>query len=160
AGDEEVDRIFLARIDPARFRFELMNDASNRSNLDRWMARTHAALVVNGSYFARDARPDTPVVMDGHRAGPAIYTATHGAFISTPAHTEIADLAAQDWHALFEGAHTAFVSYPLLIAPDGQTRTGPDAGWLANRSFVGKDVSGRIIIGTTKQGFFTLPRFA
>src|SRR5690349_10628572 len=57
AGREEVDRIFLARIDPAHFRFELQNDTANQTNLDRWMRRTSAVLVVNASYFARDARP-------------------------------------------------------------------------------------------------------
>lgn len=159
-GSEEAERIFLARIDPGRFRFELRNDPTNRTNLDQWMQRTHAALIVNASYFARNAGPATPVVMAGKPAGPSDYAASHGAFVSAPEHTGIADLSNQDWHAVFADAQTAFVSYPLLIAPDGQTRTAADTGWLANRSFIGEDREGRIIIGTTKSAFFTLPRLA
>ena len=156
-GREEVDRIFLARIDPAHFRFELQNDRANQSNLDRWMQRTGAALVVNASYFGRDVRPATPAIMAGRPAGPANYTGTHGAFVSSPQSAEIVDLAHQDWRVAFRGARTAFVSYPLLIAPDGQSRTAADAGWLANRSFIGQDRNGFTIIGTTKSGFHIAP---
>lgn len=159
-GDETVDTIFLARIDPAHYRFELRNDVSNRSNLDQWMHRTGAALIVNGSYFGQDAMPATPSIVAGAPAGPTDYAAAHGAFVSSPEHTAIADLAQQDWRTALRGADTAFVSYPMLIAPDGHTRTAADAGWLANRSFVGEDKSGDIIIGTTKSAFFTLPRLA
>ena len=159
-GREEIDRIFLARIDPAHFRFELENDTANRTNLEQWMGRTGAVLVVNASYFARDATPATPVVMAGHPSGPVDYSAAHGAFVSSPERTEVSDLAQQDWRAVLSGARTALVSYPLLIAPDGQTRTAADAGWIANRSFIGQDQSGLIVIGTTKGGFFSLPRLA
>ncbi|MFT3729170.1 MAG: phosphodiester glycosidase family protein [Terricaulis sp.] len=159
-GREEVERIFLARIDPAQFRFELHNDTANRTNLDGWMQRTRAALVVNASYFDMSAGPATPVIIDGKAGGPSDYSASHGAFVSSLARTQIADLAGADWHAAFAGAHTALVSYPLLIAPDGTSRTARDAGWLANRSFLGEDRDGKIIIGTTKSAFFTLPRLA
>ncbi len=159
-GGEEAERIFLARIDPTRFRFELKNDRTNRTNLDRWMAATHAALIVNASYFARDATPATPAIIAGNPAGPNDYRAAHGAFVSSNDRTQIVDLAGEDWQAAFRGARTAFVSYPLLIAEDGQTRTAADAGWLANRSFIAEDQDGFIVIGTTKSGFFTLPRLA
>ena len=46
------------------------------------MAATEASMVVNGSYYSRAATPDTPVVSDGHRLGPASYQATHGAFVA------------------------------------------------------------------------------
>jgi hypothetical protein len=52
------------------------------------------------------------------------------------------------------------VSYPLLIGEDGQTHVASKSRWLANRTFVGEDSRGRIIIGTTKEAFFTLERLA
>ncbi|MBI3438544.1 MAG: phosphodiester glycosidase family protein [Proteobacteria bacterium] len=160
AGGEEVDRVFLARIDPARFRFVVRNDRRNRTPLSAWMRRLNAALVVNGSYFARTGLPATPTVMDGQLLGPSAYTSTHAAFVSTVGHAEIRDLANRDWRAEMAGAQTAFVSFPLLIARDGSTRVAADSGWLANRSFVGGDGTGHIIIGTTRGAFFTLNRFA
>ena len=52
------------------------------------------------------------------------------------------------------------VSYPLLVARDGSSRVHADPRWLANRSFVGEDHDGRIILGTTSDAFFSLERLA
>lgn len=52
------------------------------------------------------------------------------------------------------------VSYPLLIGDDGQTHVSVKSRWLANRTFVAKDGTGRIVIGTTKEAFFSLDRLA
>jgi hypothetical protein len=52
------------------------------------------------------------------------------------------------------------VSYPLLIAADGSSRIARPSHWLANRSFVGQDEAGRVIIGTTADAYFSLDRLA
>ncbi len=154
-----VDHVLLARIDPARFRFEVRNASDGDEGLDQWMARLGAALVVNGSYYALDGRPDTPLLSDGVELGPRTYEARAGAFVASPGFTGIRDLARMDWRAAFQGARNAMVSYPLLVA-DGTTRVARPSRWLANRSFVGQDAAGRIIIGTTTDAFFTLDRLA
>ncbi len=46
----EVDRILLARINPAKFRFEVRNEPSGDFDLNGWMAGLGAAAVINGSY--------------------------------------------------------------------------------------------------------------
>ena len=51
------------------------------------------------------------------------------------------------------------VSYPLPLG-DGMSRVPKTSRWLANRSFVGEDESGRITIGTTADAFFSLDRLA
>jgi hypothetical protein len=160
AAGQAVDRILLARIDPARFRFEVRNDPSGSRELGGWMAELQAALVVNGSYYARDGTPDTPLKSNGVLLGPTNYTATHGAFVSSPAHTGIRDLAGTTWQAALAGALNAMVSYPLLLAEDGSNRVTADRRWLANRSFVAEDGAGRIVIGTTADAFFSLDRLA
>lgn len=159
AGDEEVDRILLARIDPRHFRFVLRNDPAGGKDLDRWMDELGAALVVNGSYYAPDGEPATPVISDFTRLGPAEYQAKAGAFIASAGFTGIRDLRDADWQTAFEGAETAMVSYPLLLA-DGTTHVARPSRWLANRSFIGQDKAGRIIIGTTRDAFFSLDRLA
>jgi len=160
AEGQEVDRILLARVDPARFRFAVRNAPAGDRDLDRWMRELGAALVINGSYFARDGTPDTPLVSAGVRLGPRHYIANHGAFIAAGQSAGIRDLAVQDWHIALRGADDAMVSYPLLVTRDGSSRVKADARWLANRSFVGQDHDGRIILGTTAEAFFSLERLA
>jgi hypothetical protein len=155
----EMDRIFLARIDPAKFRFEVRNEPSGDFNLDAWMSRLGAAAVINGSYYAQNGMPATPVLSAGARLGPADYDAKAGAFIASAESAGIRDLARQNWQDAFNGVRNAMVSYPLLVSEDGASRAAASQ-WLANRSFVGQDVDGNIILGTTADGFFSLDRLA
>jgi exopolysaccharide biosynthesis protein len=159
ADGQVVDRILLARIDPNHYRFIVRNASDGDKGLDQWMTDLGAALVVNGSYFARDGRPDTPFLSDGVLLGPRAYDAKAGAFVVTRTSVGVVDLATTDWRAAFNGADSAMVSYPMLVAGDS-SRVSPASRWLANRSFVGQDGQGRIIIGTTADGFFSLERFA
>lgn len=158
AGGKEVDRILFARIDPARYRFAVRNDPSGRTLLEGWTRREHALLVVNGSYFARDGTPATPVVIDGRRAGPTAYDAKQGLFVAGPGSAAIVDLEHRDWHEAIRGAEAAMVSYPMLIGENGANRAPRGSGWLANRSFLAQDGAGRILIGTTRSAFFSLDR--
>jgi hypothetical protein len=160
ADGSEVDRILLARIDPAHFRFVVRNAPAGNRDLDGWMRELGAALVINGSYFARDGMPDTPIVSAGARLGPRHYIANHGAFVASPRSVGVRDFAGLDWHIALRGAEDAMISYPLLLARDGTRRVKADPRWLANRSFVAEDHDGRIILGTTAEAFFSLERLA
>ena len=155
----EVDRIFLARINPAKFRFEVRNEPSGDFNLDAWMTGLGAAAVINGSYFAQTGKPATPVLSAGTHLGPSDYDARAGAFVASAESAGIRDLASQNWQDAFQGARDAMVSYPLLVSEDGASRVVASR-WLANRSFVGQDVDGNIILGTTADAFFSLDRLA
>ncbi len=77
-----------------------------------------------------------------------------------PSKARIADLTQEDWQAAFKDADAGIVSYPLLIAPDGGTGRAAPSRWLANRSFVGVDDRGWMVIGTTASAFFSLDRLA
>ncbi|HWB61764.1 MAG TPA: phosphodiester glycosidase family protein [Chthoniobacteraceae bacterium] len=156
---KEVDRILLARIDPARYRFAAYNDHTGSRGLTEWMHSLGAALVVNGSYYSHLGKPDTPFVSNGAPLGPREYDAKGGAFVASGAFTGVCDLSHTDWKSVFQGADNAMVSYPLLIS-NGTPYSGKASQWLATRSFVGQDAGGRIIIGTTKDGFFSLYRLA
>jgi hypothetical protein len=159
ADGREVDRIFLARVDPAKFRFEVRNEPSGDFNLDSWMTGLGAVLAINGSYYSRNGMPATPVLSAGALLGPAAYDARAGAFVASAASAGIGDLAQQSWQNAFQGARDAMVSYPLLVSENAASRV-VSSEWLANRSFVGQDVDGNIIFGTTADGFFSLNRLA
>jgi hypothetical protein len=158
-GATAVDRLLLARIDPKYWRFSVLSAPAGDHDLDSWMRKLDAALVVNGSYFGLKGEPDTPFKTNGMSIGPAEYKATHGAFLASDEEANVVDLKNRDWKDVFAGSKDAMVSYPLLIDEKGLSRATPSE-WLAGRSFVGQDRSGRIIIGTTADAFLTLARFA
>jgi hypothetical protein len=160
AGQTEVDRILLSRIDPAHFTFQVANRPSRDRDPFDWMQHLGAVLVINGSYFARDGSPATPLLSARVLSEPAEYDARHGAFVASASFVGIRDLARQDWREAFRDADHGMVSYPLLIGADGQSRSKGNARWLGNRSFVGHDGAGRVIVGTTKDAFFSLDRLA
>lgn len=155
AGDEEVDRLYLTRIDPARYEFRQHVNADN--NLDDWMEELQPVAVINGSYYSPDFGPATPVIIDGTAAGPDQYEATHAAFVSGDHGAAIVDLLATDWRSIGADAETMFVSYPTLLDGDGANRA-PESNWLASRSFIGEDAEGHIILGSAPEGFFSLYR--
>jgi len=158
-GNELVDHVLLARIDPARFRFAVHNSVAGERSVDQWLARTGAALVVNGSYFSRHSEPATPLLSGGSLLGPKVYDARAGVFVSSASAVGVHDLAHQDWRVAFQGATDAMVSYPLLVA-NGVSRVPQPSRWLATRSFIAQDRAGRILIGTTTDAFFSLDRLA
>lgn len=159
-GGIEHDRVYLTRIDPARFRFIVRNDPANSHTVDDWLRDLHAVAAINGSYFGRDFRPSTPVVIDGARSGPADYDAQQGMFIATAGSARIQDLAHANWREVIRNADSAMVSYPMLIDANGQSRAPSGTRWLASRSFVAQDHNGMIILGSAPRGFFTLERLA
>ncbi len=154
-----IDGIALARIDPSRHRFSILQEPSGKKHLEDWMHDTGAELIVNASYYDRKGEPATPVVDRGVVSGPPEYRSQHGAFVVKARQGEIRDLRIDRWQDLFEHAEAGLVSYPLLLAPGGETRT-VRSQWLANRSFIGVDNQGRILIGTTQSAFFSLDRLA
>ena len=50
------------------------------------------------------------------------------------------------------------VSYPLLLDEAGEVRAPATREWLASRTFIALDGEGRVVVGTTRSGFFTLRR--
>ncbi|SMD19583.1 Predicted protein [Rhizobium sp. RU36D] len=157
----EVDRLLLNRVDPGRFRFTVRNDPTGSMNIDEWEhALPDEVLIVNSSYYDNMGLPATPIISEGQPSGPEQYDARAGAFVASAQGARLVDLAGQDWKQVFAGAENAMIAYPMLIGADGQTRTAPESRWLANRTFLGQDGSGRIIIGSTKDAFFSLARLA
>ncbi len=120
-GKREVDRLYLTRIDPAQYEFRIRVDP-NKKDLKAWMRDLRPVAVINGSYYNAKFGPATPVLIDGAKAGPAEYQATHGAFVSSESRTALVDLAATNWRDLDPDAKTMLVSYPTLLDAEGGNR--------------------------------------
>ena len=159
AQAKEVDRILMARIDPARFRFILRHGSGGGRSLGEWMSTLGSIMVMNGSFFAPGGEPVTPLLSNGRQSGPKDYHARHGAFVASDKFTGIRDLRKKDWRQQFRDAHDATVSYPLLLGADDRNTVQP-SGRRARRSFVGQDEAGRVVLGTTRTAFFSLKGLA
>src|SRR6266853_5232353 len=160
ADNVEVDRILLARIDPDRFKFQVRTRSSDSWDGSEWMDKLGAVLVTNGSYFTRNGMPATPILNANRYGGPKNYDAKHGAFVASRSFAGIRDLANLDWQDALRDADDGMVSYPMLIGDDGLSRSKGNSRWLANRTFVAEAHDGSIILGTTKDAFFSLDRLA
>jgi hypothetical protein len=156
---EEVDRIDLVRLEPRHWRFAVQLDRSRSRTLADWQRLIGTGVVVNGSYFQPDGTPSTPIRVAGQAFGPREYESSHGALvIPADGPPAILDLLGHDPLAAIAGAPDALVSYPLLVDAAGAVRAEGRPDWLATRSFVAVDGSGRVVIGTTETGFFSLHR--
>jgi hypothetical protein len=160
ARGRQVDDILLTRIDPAGFRFVLQNRASGDRDLAGWMSASKPVVLINGSYFSPGGQPDTPFLSEGRLISVRNDPAAQGAFVAGAASAVVEALTDGDWRDAFHGAGNALATYPLLIGPYGYNKAIQESHWVANRSFVGEDCNGRIILGTTKNAFFSLARFA
>jgi hypothetical protein len=159
----DVDRMLLSRLDPSRFRFQVLSRPEGDRDIDEWLDATGASLAVNGSLFDPAGRPVAPALSGGEPLGPRSYDATHGAFVAATADGDetagVVDLRDTTWQEALAGAHDAMVSYPMLIGDDGASRTDHvDTGQLTERTFIAEDGAGRIVIGTTSGDFFSLDR--
>src|SRR5262252_914410 len=154
-----VDRISLCRLDPRLHRFSVHWDGTPRA-VEDWQRALGAELVINGSYFLPGGTPQTPLRRAGLAAGPTRYASIHGAFVAGDEVAEVAilDLRGKDVLTAIAPFPEAMVSYPLLLDPSGEVRAPPARDWLASRTFIAQDSGERVIVGTTRSGFFTLRR--
>lgn len=166
ADAREVDRLYLYRFDPAKFRFVARNEPDGRKDIDQWEralgpdGKGGTVLIVNGSYFGLKGEADTPFVSNGTRLGPRDYDARAGAWVADASGTHVFDLTNRDWRPVLEHADNAMVSYPLLVGEDGRNTVRAKSNWLANRTFIAEDRQGRILVGSTRDAFFSLDRLA
>ncbi|NPU95562.1 MAG: phosphodiester glycosidase family protein [Gammaproteobacteria bacterium] len=156
---EFVDRMVLVRLNPQYYKFSVHWDSSGKRTAEDWQQELDAVVVVNGSYFDADFLPLTPLRTAGISAGPTTYHSNHGAFVVDGTGVDIIDLQSHDVSNAINPFSDAMVSYPFLISPDGKNRAVESKTWLASRNVVGIDTEGRVVLGTTETGFFSLHRF-
>lgn len=153
-----VDRIHLVRVDPARYAFEARHDAARPASIDAWQERLGALAVVNASFYRMDYSPETPMKTAGAVLGPRWKKTRHGAFVAGEGTADVVDLLGKDVQAEIAPYDDAVVSYPLLLDAGGRVRAARNPNWIASRTVVAVDASGRVLLGTTETGFFSLQR--
>jgi hypothetical protein len=159
AGGSRVDVLALTRVDPAVFQLSVHWDPTGSRTAEDWQRELGAAVVINGSYYLPDGSPQAPLRTSGRSAGPGHYSSSHGALVVDSA-ADILDLKGQDTLLTIKQYPEALVSYPLLLDRQRSVRVAGSGAWLASRSFVALDSAGRVLLGTTQTGYFSLRRLA
>lgn len=150
-----ADSVYLLRIDPARYRFNVGYAPGAPRALSDWLAQTGAAVVINGGFFTESFTATGLVVVDGVASG-----VSYGAFagmvaVDADGALDLRWLAAEPYDSA-ETLHAAFQSFPMLVKPGGMLGFSEESGQRARRAAIGRTTGGDVILLVTERGSFTL----
>jgi len=148
------NRLWLARLDPARVRFRVLYDQANPRLVSEWFDAAKALLVVNAGYFTEDHHSTGLVISDGVRSGKS-YTGFGGMFAVQGDRVQVRWLVARPYNPA-EALRQAVQAFPMLVHSGGKPGVTEDDGNLARRTVVGQDRRGRIVFLVSPDSFFTL----
>ena len=148
------NRLWLARLDPARVRFRVLYDQANPRLVSEWFGAAKALLVVNAGYFTEDHHATGLVISEGVRSGKS-YTGFGGMFAVRTDRVEVRWLVARPYSPA-EPLRQAVQAFPMLVHSGGKPGVAEDDGNLARRTVVGQDRRGRIVFLVSPDSFFTL----
>ena len=148
------NRLWLARLDPARVRFRVLYDPANPRQVAEWFATAKPLLAVNAGYFAEDSRATGLIISDGVRSGKS-YVGFGGMFAVRTDRVEVRWLVARPYSPA-EPLRQAVQAFPMLVHSGGKPGVGEDDGQLARRTVVGQDRRGRIVFVVSPDLVFTL----
>ncbi len=161
---ETVDRLWIARVDPALARFRVLYNPADARTVRSWFDSLGAdkaaqpRLVVNAGYFTPEKAATALVVSDGARSGQS-YVGFGGMFFVGGGQVGVRSLSAQPYSA-GEALDQAVQSFPMLVQPGGLPAVVDDQGQSARRTVVGQDRAGRIVFVVSAQPIFTLNRLS
>lgn len=159
--DEEgklVERLFLLRLEPQHFRFEVAYRPGQPLPLSDWQKETGALVVMNGGYFTEAYQATGMVVADGVTSGSS-YGDFAGMFAVTPSGPELRWLREQPYDPA-EPLSAALQSFPLLVRPGGVLGFPEEDGQTARRTVIGQDRNGRFLFLVADLGYFSLHQLA
>ena len=64
-----TNRLWLARVDPARVRFRVLYDRENPRQVAEWLNSARSLLAVNAGYYTEDNHATGLIISDGTRSG-------------------------------------------------------------------------------------------
>jgi len=148
------NRLWLARLDPARVRFRVLYDQANPRLVSEWFDTAKSLLVVNAGYFTEDHHATGLVISDSVRSGKS-YTGFGGMFAVQGDRVQVRWLVARPYNPA-EPLSQAVQAFPMLVHSGGKPGVTEDDGSLARRTVVGQDRRGRIVFLVSPDLFFTL----
>ena len=150
------ETIYLLRLDPAHFRFDVGYEAGNSKLLAAWQEESGAMVVVNGGFFTAEQIATALVITNGSAQGES-YVGFGGMIGLAEEQLTIQDLA-RNRYTGSEGYQAGMQSFPMLVLPGGQIGFPADkeSGRRARRTVIAQDRDGAVLLLITPRGGFTL----
>lgn len=153
-GGEVQERLYLLRIDPAHFYFDIGYKPGSAQRLMDWQQETDALIIVNGGFFTADNLATGLVITNGQPYGTS-YSGFGGMLVINDGFPSIRALRQQPYDPN-EPLQAALQSFPLLIAPGGQIGYPDEDGLADRRTVIAQDSQGRILFIVAGTGTLTL----
>ncbi len=159
AGNQ-VDLIYVLRVDPALFRFDVEYKPGSPQPLPAWLEESGAAAVVNGGFFTPEFEATGRIVVEGVGSGTSYGGDNAGMFAILPnGEPQIRWLGQRPYDAN-ETFHAALQSFPMLVTPGGQVGYHDLSDRPARRTAVAQDKSGYILFIVAGWSHFKLAEFS
>lgn len=154
--DQEGTRetLYLLRLDPASYRFDVAYQPGQPLSLAQWQAETGALLVVNGGFFTEANQATGLVIVDGRPSGMS-YTDFGGMLVVNQSGPELRWLPQQPYDPA-ETLLAGLQSFPMLIRPGGQPGYPEEDNSPARRTVIGQDRAGRMLVLIANNGNLSL----
>jgi exopolysaccharide biosynthesis protein len=160
-ADEAVERVTIARLDPAHVRFHVLYTPGVAYPVSVWARQTGALLVVNGSYFT-DEHMVTGLTVSGGVARGSTYDDYAGMFaVTDDDRVTVRWLRAWPYDPT-EPLREAVQSFPVVVKPGGVMGFPADGddGRPSRRVVVAQDRQGRILLLIAPRGYLSLHALA
>lgn len=161
AAGESIERVTIARLDPATVRFRVLYTPGLAYPVSAWAQQADALLVVNGGYFTEEKMVTGLTISNGERFG-----APYGDYAGMFAVTDMGAVSLR-WlrtrpYDPAEPLREAVQSFPVLVKPGGVMGFPADAGdgRQARRTVVAQDRSGRMLMMIAPRGGLSLHALA
>lgn len=148
------ENLYLLRIDPDFFRFDVAYQPGLAQRLMDWQADTDALVVVNGGYFTEANQATGLIVVDGQTSG-ATYREFGGMLAIFQDSVELRWLPQAPYNPA-EPLLAAVQSFPMLVKPRGLVGLLEEDGLPARRTVIGQDRQGRFLFILATTGTMTL----
>ncbi len=150
------DSLYILRIDPAHFRFDVGYSPREPKTLRQWQVETDALITVNGGYFTPEYLATGLTIIDGVASGVS-YT-YGGMFWTQDGFPTLQPLATQPYSSA-QPIEDGLQAFPMLVI-DGEASFLRESADRARRTVVGMDTDGNVILIVTARSYFTLPEFS
>ncbi len=153
-NERPYESLYLLRLEPEQFRFEIAYQPGAPKGLLEWQATTGALIVVNGGFFTETYEATGLMVINGQASGTS-YVDFGGMLAIMETGPEIRWLAERPYTSA-GSIQYALQSFPMLVKPGGVLGYPNEDGSPARRTVIGVDRNGRFLIILTRRSSFTL----
>ncbi len=148
------ESVYLARVDPDFFRFEIGYQPDNPPALQSWLDESGASLAINGGFFTEENEATGLVIANGESYGQSYQD--FGGMLAINKDGPKLRWLGDESYSPDEELIGAVQSFPMLVLPGdpfAYSNSGDDA---ARRSVIARDRQGKFILIVAGIGFFTL----